>query len=144
MNEMIIIWLSVVVVTVVIEALSVQLLCIWFSIAALVSMILAIVGAPLWLQILVFAVCTILLLILTRPFVKRVVKKSPIVSTNADRVIGKEAVVIREINNDEAEGQVKVMNQIWTARSISGDTIPADEKVVVRSIDGVKLMVEKT
>ena len=142
LDAMVIIWLGAVVVFVVVEALTVQLLCIWFAAASIVSLVLALLGAPEWAQIVVFFVCTALLLIFTRPIVRRLMNK-PQARTNADRILGMPAIVIQEINNDKAEGQVKVINQIWTARSITGDVIPADAKVVIRAIEGVKAIVEK-
>ena len=61
--------------------------------------------------------------------------------TNADRYIGKTAVVVRSIDNDMAEGLVKVDNQKWTARSESGEKIPQGTRVKVVAIEGVKLLV---
>jgi len=142
MDMMEIIWLCAVVLFVIVEAMTVQMLCIWFAAAALVSLVLALLGAPQWAQIVVFFVCTAALLIFTRPIVKRLVNNQR-TRTNADRILGMQAVVIQEINNDEARGQVKVINQIWTARSLGGDVIPFDAKVIIRSIEGVKAIVEK-
>jgi len=142
MDMMGIIWLSIIVIFVIVEALTVQLLCIWFAAGALIALIVAMLGAPEWVQITVFVICTALLLILTRPIAKRLMQR-PREFTNADRVIGATAVVIHEINNDSAEGQVKVLNQIWTARSLSGEILPVDAKVVVHSIEGVKVIVAK-
>jgi membrane protein implicated in regulation of membrane protease activity len=141
MEQPVIIWLCIVVLFVIIEALTVQMLCIWFAAAALVTLFSALLGAPVWLQVIVFAFFTAVFLILTRPFVKHFVKGTR-THTNADRVIGKTAIVLREINNDLAEGQVKVLNQIWTARSFDGRVFPTETKVNVRAIEGVKLIVE--
>ena len=142
MDITVVFWLCAVIFFVIVEALTVQMLCIWFAAGALVSLILAVLGAPVWAQVVVFVVCAALLLLFTRPIVKRLMKKQVTV-TNSDRVIGMSAVVIREINNDAAEGQVKVAGQVWTARSLEGDVLPVDMKVVVRSIEGVKVIVER-
>jgi len=139
---MAIIWLCAIVIFVVIEALTVQLLCIWFAAGSLVALILALLKAPEWAQIAVFFVSTVILLIFTRPIVKSLMKK-PETRTNADRILDETAIVIAEINNGNATGQVKVQGQVWTARSIDGSIIPIDAKVTVRSIEGVKVIVEK-
>ena len=141
MDTMLIIWLCAVIVFIIIEASTSQMVCIWFAASALVTLIAALFNAPLWAQLVIFVICAAALLILTRPFVKRVMK-GPRARTNADRTIGASAIVIREINNDMAEGQVRVLNQIWTARSFRGNNLLVDTKVVVRSIEGVKLIVE--
>ena len=62
--------------------------------------------------------------------------------TNADRVIGKEAQVTQEINNEAGQGQVLVLGQTWTARSQLGVVIPAGVMVRVLRIEGVKVFVE--
>ncbi len=67
--------------------------------------------------------------------------KTDYVKTNADRYIGKLAVVTEEISNIDAKGQVKVDNQIWSARSQNGETISEGTKVNVLRIEGVKLIV---
>ena len=141
-DTMVIIWLSALIFFVIVEAMTVQMLCIWFAAASLVSLILALFRAPEWAQIVVFCVCTALLLLFTRPIVKRLMKK-PETRTNADRIIGMSAIVIHEINNEIAEGQIKVAGQVWTARTLDGEVFPIDTKVVICSIDGVKAIVEK-
>ena len=143
MDPMLVIWLGAVVFFVVVESLTVQMLCIWFAASALVSLVLALLGVPEYIQIIVFFVCTALLLIFTRPIVIRLMRQKPVARTNADRVLHMPAIVTQEINNEIAEGQVKVLNQIWTARSLSGETLPVGSRVVVRMIEGVKVIVEK-
>ena len=73
-------------------------------------------------------------------FVKNILKKEP-VKTNADRYIGKLAVVTEGISNIDAKGQVKVDNQIWSARSEDGSQIAEGTRVNVLRIEGVKLIV---
>ena len=143
MDIMVIVWLCALIIFVIVEALTVQMLSIWFAAGALVSLILALLGTPEWAQILVFCVCAALLLIFTRPIVKRLMKKQGTL-TNSDRILGMSAIVIQEINNDIAQGQVKVLGQVWTARSLGGEIYPVDTKVLVRSIEGVKVIVEKS
>ena len=143
MDNMVIVWLAAIVVFVVVEAITVQLLCIWFAASSLVALIFALFKAPEFVQIIVFVVCTVVLLIFTRPVVRRLMK-GQITPTNADRILGMTAVVIQEINNDMAEGQVKVSNQIWSARSLRGNVFPVDTKVIFHSIEGVKVIVEDT
>ena len=143
MDPLVIMWICATVAFVIIEAVTVQLVCIWFGVAALVTMFAALLGAPLWLQFTVFPVFTVLMLVFTRPIVKRLMTGS-VQRTNADRILGKNAIVTQDINNDAAEGQVKVMGQIWSARTIGGEPLPAGASVIVRTIEGVKVLVEKT
>lgn len=139
---MVIVWICAVVVFVVIEALTVQLVCIWFGAAALVTMIATLLDAPLWLQLTLFPICTILLLLFTRPLARKL-RKGDATPTNADRILGMKAVVTRDIVNEAAEGQVKVMGQVWSARALGDEMVPAGSNVIVRLIEGVKVIVEK-
>ena len=87
-------------------------------------------------------VVSILLLILTRPLAKKYLN-SRTVKTNVDSLVGKTCIVTEDIDNLRAEGQVTIMGQVWTARSVQDDMIlKKDTKVRVKAISGVKLIVE--
>ena len=90
----------------------------------------------------VFIVTSVLMLLITRPIVKKklTVKVEP---TNADRCIGLIATVIEDINNIDGTGLVKVDGKIWTARSSDSSIIEKGTKVIIEKIDGVKLIVKK-
>ena len=136
------VWLVLLVVFVVFEAATVQLVSVWFALGALAALIAAICHAPAWLQIVLFILISAVSFAVTRPLVKKF-STSKIQKTNADRCIGDTAVVTEEINNLEARGLVKVDGNIWTARSENNDIIPVGEKVTVIRIEGVKLIVKK-
>ena len=62
-------------------------------------------------------------------------------ATNADRCVGRTGVVLEDIDNLAATGQVRVCGSVWSARSTDGASIAAGTTVVVDRIEGVKLMV---
>lgn len=135
------IWLAVIVITAIVEGLTTQLVSIWFTVGAVAGFLGSLFGAPLWLQLVLFAGVTVITLAATRPLVKKMIhfKKE---DTNAGRCIGKEALVLHEINNQINAGQVNVLGNVWTARSDDGSVIPAGAKVLVKKIEGVKLIVQ--
>ena len=137
-----IMWLLLVIVFVVIEALTVQMLCIWFAGGALVALVFSLLNLPVWLQVTVFAAVSVALLVLTRPLVKKM-NRGPHTRTNADRVIDKTAIVTEDIDNLVSQGAVSVSGQVWSARAKNGSPIPVGTKVIVRSIEGVKVIVEE-
>lgn len=142
MNE-VTIWLAVLVVCVGIEIATMGLTTIWFAGGALVSAILAALNAPLWLQIVAFFVVSLILLYLTRPVAVKYFNKDR-VKTNVESLIGRQAIVISEIDNLQGIGQVTVGGQEWSARSMKDDVqLPVGSVVVVRSVSGVKLIVEE-
>lgn len=137
------IWLIVFVVCIVAEIISMGLTTIWFAGGALAATVVAAIGAPLWLQIAVFAVVSLVLLYFTRPIAVKYFNKDR-VKTNAESLVGKQAIVISEVDNLQGIGQVTVGGQEWSARTTEeGITLPVGSVVVVRAISGVKLMVEE-
>ena len=135
------IWLLVAIIFGVIEAATVQLMSIWFAVGAVAAMAAALLGAGVWLQFVVFLVVALLVLAFTRPLVKKVLKVGR-VHTNADSVVGRIAAVTVEIAGPDEVGRVLVDGQDWAAVSEDGTPIPKGERVLVKAIEGVKLVVE--
>lgn len=134
-------WIVLLVVFLILEAVTVQLVSAWFALGALCALIANLAGLGMIWQIVLFLVVSAICLIATRPLVKKLTA-AKIQKTNADRCIGAEAVVLEEINNLKSTGLVKAMGNTWTARSADGSVIPKDVVVIVRKMEGVKLIVE--
>lgn len=136
-------WLAVVVLAIVVEAITTDLIAIWIMPAALVSMILAIVDAPLWIQIVVFIVLVAAFLALSKTFLRKYLQKRPTEITNAESLLGQTAIVTETLNNLSQSGAVRINGLEWSARSISDDSvIEKGSLVVIREIRGVKLICE--
>lgn len=133
-------WLALLILFSVGEAITVGLTSVWFAIGALGGLITAQLGGSIGVQIAVFLALSGLSLALVRPLAKRFLIPS-YSATNADRVIGKDAVVTLEIDNLKGQGQVNIAGQSWTARSEDGSIIPAGKTVKVLRIEGVKVFV---
>lgn len=143
LEGMVFVWLFVIVAAIVMEASTVSLVSIWFVPSACISMILALCEVKLWIQLTVFFAVFLLLMMILRPVFKKNMGLK-IVPTNADALIGMQAVVIEPINNLHAKGQVKIRGQVWTARSSEENIVyEADEVVTVVAIEGVKLICTK-
>ena len=137
------IWLIVFVACIVIEIITMGLTTIWFAGGALIAAVAAALNAPLWLQIVLFIAVSLSLLYFTRPVAVKYFNKDR-VRTNAESLVGKQAIVISEIDNLQGIGQVTVGGQEWSARTtIEGITLPVGSVVIIRAISGVKLMVEE-
>lgn len=135
-------WIALTVVLILIEAATTQLLTIWFAVGAFAAFISSFFNLNFVWQAVIFTVVSVGSLLATRPLVKKFIK-AKIEPTNADRYIGKDAVVIETIDNNEATGLVKVGGNIWTARSLNDEIIEKDALVKVEKIEGVKLMVSE-
>ena len=143
MEWLIFLWLGIIILTIVLEATSYDLISIWFSAGALVSMILAIIDTTTkleinWVaQVLVFVIVSLILILSLRPVTKKYLKRID-VKTNIDTIVGKHGIIVDAIESGE-RGTVKVDGVIWTA--ISNDDVLSDEKVEVLAIEGNKLIV---
>ena len=137
-----IVWLIMVAVLLVIEALTVGLTTIWFAGGALIAALASYLGAGLIPQLLLFLAVSVLLLIFTRPLAVKYLNKG-VSNTNVNSLIGKRAVVIQEINNLAQTGYVKINDIEWMARAAKEDET-ISEKTVVEIVDvqGVKLIVK--
>ncbi len=137
------VWLAAAIILLIVEGLAPGLVSIWFALGALAAMVSAMLGAPLWLQLVWFALVSVVSLILTRPLAKRYVNARA-VRTNADMAIGQDCVVTEAIDNVLGRGAVSVGGKIWTARMREADG-KAEKGAVLRvvRIEGVKLIVEK-
>ncbi len=132
-------WLVLFVVLALFELATVNLVSIWFSLGALITTFVSLATDNVMVHLAVFTISSILLLLLTKPFVKKI-KKRDIIPTNLDRVIGKVGVVTETIEKDDI-GEVKVLGKKWSA--YSDKEIKENSKVKVLSINGVKLKVEE-
>ena len=139
--QLIIFWLVLFVVLLVIEIATMGLTTIWFAGGALIASIAAMLGAPLPVQIVLFILVSVVLLIFTRPIATKYFNKGR-TRTNAEGLIGQEAVVITEIDNLNGKGRVSVRGQEWTARTEDdSEVIATGEMVTIKAISGVKLIV---
>ena len=137
-------WILILIITLVIEIATMGLTTIWFTGGAAVAFILSLLKVPVPLQIIAFLLVSFLLLFFTRPIAVKYFNTNR-VRTNSDALIGKEGVVVADINNIENLGRVLIGGKEWSAHAANEHAkIPAGAVVVVRAIEGVKLIVEET
>ena len=98
MSEAMIFWLILLIVAIVTEVITLGLTTIWFAGGALAAIFVAVLHGPLWLQIVLFFLVSLLLLFFTRPVAVKYFNKDR-VRTNVESMIGKQAIVISEIDN---------------------------------------------
>ncbi|MDO4308565.1 MAG: NfeD family protein [Eubacteriales bacterium] len=137
------IWLALLAVLLVVEAVTAGLTTIWFAGGALIAAVASYSGAGVLMQWILFLCVSLLLLIFTRPLAVRYMNKG-VAKTNVNSLVGQKAVVIREIDNLAQTGQVRISDIEWMARTpLDGEKIPENAVVVIKEIQGVKLIVEK-
>ena len=134
------VWLILLIIFAGVEGITAGLVSVWFCAGSLVALIATWLGAGLPVQIALFVIVSLVAMALVRPMARKWVQPK-LVKTNADRILGHEAVVLEEIDNLRGIGQVKVGGAIWTARSTQDEPIPKGTLVRVERIEGVKAIV---
>jgi membrane protein implicated in regulation of membrane protease activity len=138
-----IIWLSLFVVMLIVEALGPNLVSVWFSFGALVSLIVSFIpGVPWWVEVIVFVVISAATLLALRPVFRKYLKRNEFKS-NIDSFQGKRGYVIEDITYLKP-GAVKIGDVSWTAIPLEEKTkIEENEIIEVIGIKGNKLIVKK-
>ncbi len=90
----------------------------------------------------VFVLVSLLTLGIVRPIAKSHLHVPPQIRTGAAALIGKQAIVLERIINDEGVGCVKIEGEVWTARSLDEDeVIEKGTRVQVVDIRGATALV---
>lgn len=134
-------WLAIFIVLLIIEIATMGLTTIWFAGGAIMAFLVGIAGCGTGIQIGVFIVVSLVLLVLTRPVAVKYFNQER-QKTNAESLIGQQALVTEDIDTIKAKGQVEIRGQIWSAKTDEPDgKIAKNTVVVVNGIQGVKLIV---
>lgn len=135
-----VVWGLVIALGLIIEVETTELVAIWFSAAAIPALICSAFDTPIYIQLLVFAIVSLVLILITRPLVKKFNIKNTI-PTNTDKLIGMVGKVVKEISLNE-KGTIYVNYLEWTAITKTNRTLKVGEEVVIKEIIGNKLLVE--
>jgi membrane protein implicated in regulation of membrane protease activity len=142
-------WLALILVFIVVEVLSLTFVFLMLAVGSLGGLVAGLIGAPWWVQIIVAAVVSLVLLFLVRPPLLHVMNRgSDGARSNVDALMGLQGTVV--VAFDDGRGQVKLANgETWTSRlaagiggpGTAGKALAEGEKVVVTSIDGATAVV---
>ena len=134
-------WLIALAVFLAFEIATLGLTTIWFSGGALIAFFISLFVDNFVLELVAFLIVSFVLLFFTRPVAAKYFNKQR-TKTNYESLIGKEAKITMTVDNFNASGQAVLNGQEWAARSVDDRVIEPGERVIVRNISGVKLIVE--
>lgn len=134
-------WLIIIAVCFLGEILMPQFFLFWFGVGGIAALCSHLLGVSYQYQWVVFAVTSVVGLILTRRFAKIILKMEPKKAV-AERLIGETMIVTKEIDNSKGHGQIMGKGEIWRAISENGNVIREGFKVKVVRIEGVSLIVK--
>lgn len=134
-------WVAGAFLLVVVEMVSLDLVLIMFAGGAVAASVASALGAPLIVQILVFGVVSTLLLFALRPWLLKYLRqRTPLTETNVHAQVGRIGTVVSEVTDDG--GRIKLVGEVWTARSAADQRFPVGTDVRVVRIDGATAVVE--
>lgn len=139
-----IIWLIAAVIFFIGEVMTDGFCLLWFSIASLVALFFTLFTDNIFIQFGIFLVLSIILLFSTRKLTQNFLNNRKKVESNVNALIGQKARIIEKIDQIEGAGKVKINGEVWKAILANpSDTFELGETVVIKDIDGVKLIIEK-
>ena len=133
-------WAILFVMLVIAELCTLQLISIWFAIGSFLAMIASYYDCSILTQSIIFVVSSGVLFAVTFPFIRKYANSKKI-ATNSELNLGRNAIVIEEINRENGTGRVKLDGVDWSA--VSDEIIEKGVTVIVKQIDGTKLRVVK-
>ena len=136
-------WLAILVIAIIVEVCTDQLISIWFVPGAIVSIVLDLSSVSLIWQFIVFFVVSIIGITLGKKFLFKY-KSNDSCKTNIDAIIGEKCIVTEKVNTFAGCGQAKVHGQTWSCRGVSDEDVFVEGEVLkIVAIEGVKLIVKK-
>ena len=113
-----------------------------FALGALVAMIGALVDLPIWLQVIIFAVGSVLSIVFIRPPLLHALHASGETRvSNAEALIGRKGTVVETIHAN-GSGYVQIDGDVWKAVSSDLSQIESGERVRVIKMDSIIVTVE--
>lgn len=114
-----------------------------FAAGAALAAVVGLLGVGALLSAIVFLAVSGIVFATLRPIAQRHRRLPPAIRTGAAALVGRPAVVLERIANDEGVGCVKIDGgEVWTARSYDEhEVIPAGERVEVVEIRGATALV---
>ncbi len=132
-------WFILIATFLIVEACTTNFFTIWFACGALVALLSSLVVPDPLVQTTVFVLASAILVVATFPFIKKMRAKKKMIPLNADRNLGRSAVVIAPISTNE-QGRVRLDGVDWTA--ISPHSLAIGEQCRVIDIHSTVLTVE--
>jgi membrane protein implicated in regulation of membrane protease activity len=114
-----------------------------FAVGAGLAAVASLVGVGALLSAIVFVAASAIVFTTLRPVAQRHRRLPPSIRTGAAALVGRPALVLERIANDEGVGCVKIDGgEVWTARSYDEhEVIDAGERVEVVEIRGATALV---
>ena len=137
------VWFVVAAVFAIAEIFTAGFFILWFGVGAAVAGVLAAIGLSSAWQWIAFIIVSSLLVMLSRRFAERFSRPQPD-GIGANRLIGKQAVVLEAIDNLRNAGRIRLDKEEWRAESATGEVLSPGTRAVVTGTSGTRLVVTRS
>lgn len=136
------VWLMIGAVLLVVEMLTLTMVLLFFGVTALATALLAAVGTGWSVQLIFFAIVSLILTFSIRKSAINIITRAKLKNVAPQEImVGKIGKVVERIDAVEGKGKVLVEGDIWTA--ISSGVIEVDVSVRVEEVLGPRLRVSR-
>ena len=136
-----IIWLAVGIFFLIVELITSSLVSIWFVPSAIITCLLSFIIDSFWIQVAIFVVLSAVFMVVCRKIYDKHIKKPVDDIDQNEKLLGKTATVTEDTNS--ITGRILVGDVYWKAVSESGETLPKGETVIIKSVNGTTLTINK-
>lgn len=135
------IWVLIALLLLAVEAASTTMHIGVFAIGAVVVAILAAlgVGGPLWLQLVIFSVTSVVALVFVRPYIVAKLKMNQ--PNQVDTMIGEQAIATDDIDVSGI-GKAEMRGTTWNARNVGSTPVARGQRCVVERVEGLVLHIK--
>ena len=142
MTTMMWVWLGVMVISLLAELCTMELISIWFTFGAIIPFVLEVsLGLAIEWQLTIFIVLSAVLLASLRKIAKKFFLRNSEGKTNLENIIGQKYKLIEPIT-ESSNGTIKINGVVWTATTENGQEKQAGELVEIIKISGNKIIVK--
>lgn len=137
-------WMYAAILLFIIEIFSPGFIVACLGIGALFASLTSYIGYDIEVQLMIFAITTLISLFLIRPLLyKKGDESEDKIKTNTDALVGRIGMVTQIINNINNTGRVSIDGDQWRARSENNEIIKAQSQVKITEIESTIVTVKK-
>lgn len=133
-------WILIFAVTIILELITVDLICIWFSFGSVLAFILDALNVPFGFQVAIFIIVSCTLIFTVGKWARDKLKSNN--ATNVDALIGQDIIILKDTSRLN-DGEGKINGIIWSTTTNDNKVIKKGSEAIITGIIGNKLYVKE-
>ena len=137
-------WLGILLLAVIFEAISDKKIFFWFIPAALISAVIDFIPDTIIIQIIVFVAVSLIGIFVLRRYIPALISGRN-KHYDIDTIVGERCVVTDRIDTFAGRGHARVKGQVYAARGLYDDDVfEVGETLLIVAVEGVKLVCKRS